>query len=88
LKYFVFLAQNINEKKGNPLEIRAIVGNTIYKGVLHFGDEFSEPFENLRIVSDEMYERCLQTIKGRSPHLENRTVPPRTDGRNLLTGLM
>ena len=26
--------------------IRAIVGNTIYKGVLHFGDEFSEPFEN------------------------------------------
>lgn len=61
--------------------IRAVVNNTIYKGVLHFGDELSEPFEHLRIVSDEMFERCLQTIKGRSTHLENRTAPTRTDGR-------
>ena len=55
---------------------------------MHFGDELSPPFEHLRIVSDEMYERCLQTIKGRSTHLENRTVPTRTDSRNLLTGLL
>lgn len=68
--------------------VRAIINNPIYKGVLHFGDELSQPFERLQIVSEEMYERCLQTTKGRSTHLENRTVPPRTDGRNLLTGLI
>ena len=69
--------------------VRAILDNPIYIGILHFGNERSNPFEHLRIVSDVMYRRCLAIVKERAPkHAENRTIPLRTDARGLLTGLL
>ena len=61
----------IKTKRGTTLwrgtSIRAIIANPIYKGILRFGDERSEAFENLRIVDDAPFDRCLEIVKGRAP---------------------
>ena len=85
--------QGIKTKRGTTLwrgtSIRAIIDNPVYKGILRFGDERSEPFENLRIVSDEVYDRCLELVKGRACKGEYPPAEPvRTDSRSLLTGLL
>ncbi len=85
--------KGIKTKRGTTLwrgtSIRALIANPIYKGVLRFGDELSEPFEHLRIVSDETFDRCLELVKGRACRPESPpTVPVRTDSRSLLTGLL
>ena len=85
--------RGIKTKRGTTLwrgtSIRALIDNPIYKGVLRFGEELSEPFENLRIVDDATYDRCLELVKGRAckPKAEP-TVPVQTDSRSLLTGLL
>ena len=67
-----------------------MVENPIYTGVLSFGDERSEPFENLRIIDDTQFERCNEIVKGRSPkyYQQETIVPIRTDSRSLLTGIL
>ena len=85
--------QGIKTKRGTTLwrgtSIRALIDNPVYKGILRFGDELSEPFENLRIIDDATYDRCLKMVKGRACKPEKKpTVPVRTDGRSLLTGLL
>lgn len=69
--------------------IKAIIENPVYKGVLHFGDEYSEPFEELRIVDDDLFDRCVETVHSRAPKkAADRTIPIRTDHRGLLTGII
>lgn len=85
--------QGIKTKRGTTLwrgtSIRAIIDNPVYNGILRFGDERSEPFENLRIVSDEVFDRCLELVKGRACKGEYPPAEPvRTDSRSLLTGLL
>ena len=85
--------QGIKTKRGTTLwrgtSIRAIIANPIYKGVLRFGDELSEPFEDLRIVDDATFDRCLEIVKGRAPEKKEKRVEPMQQGsRNLLTGLI
>lgn len=86
--------QGIKTKKGKPnwrgTTIRSMVENPIYTGVLTFGDERSEPFENLRIIDDAQFERCNEIVKGRSPkyYQQETIVPIRTDSRSLLTGIL
>ena len=85
--------KGIKTKNGTNLwrgtSIRAIIDNPIYKGVRRFGPERSKPFENLRIVDDVTFERCLQAVKNRAcsrSHAPEGTV--RTDSRSLLSGLI
>lgn len=85
--------KGIKTKRGTTLwrgtSIRALISNPIYKGVLHFGDELSEPFEHLRIIDDDTFDRCLELVKGRACKPESPPeVPVRTDSRSLLTGLL
>ena len=69
--------------------VRALIGNPIYTGVLHFGDELAGPFEHLRIISDELYEQCIDMVKARAPKVsKDRDVPLRTDRGGLLSGLL
>lgn len=83
----------IKTKRGTTLwrgtSIRAIIGNPVYKGILRFGPERSEPFEKLRIVSDETFDRCLEIVKGRAPDAPKERVEPIQQGsRSMLTGLL
>lgn len=83
----------IKTKRGTTLwrgtSIRAIIANPIYKGILRFGDERSEAFENLRIVDDATFDRCLEIVKGRAPEKKEKPVRAIAQGsRNLLTGLI
>jgi DNA invertase Pin-like site-specific DNA recombinase len=86
--------RGIKTKRGTTLwrgtSIRALIDNPVYIGVLKFGDERSEPFEHLRLIDDATYERCLQTVKGRSTRNfgANTVVPVRTDSRSLLSGIL
>ena len=80
-------------KKGTTLwrgtTIRAIIENPIYKGIRRFGDERSEVFEDLRIVDDVTFEKCIQLVKGRActpAHAPDGVV--HTDSRSLLSGLL
>ena len=85
--------KGIKTKRGTTLwrgtSIRALIANPICKGVLHFGDELSEPFEHLRIIDDDTFDRCLELVTGRACKPESPPeVPVRTDSRSLLTGLL
>ncbi len=85
--------KGIKTKRGTSLwrgtSIRALIANPIYKGVLHFGDELSEPFEHLRIIDDATFDRCLELVKARACKPEEKpSMPVRTDSRSLLTGLL
>ena len=69
--------------------VRAILGNPVYIGILRFGDERSGPFENLRIIPDDVYERTLSIVKERAPKAkDNRSTPLRTNCNGLLTSLI
>ena len=85
--------KGVKTKRGTTLwrgtSIRAIIGNPIYKGILRFGEERSEAFEKLRIVSDETFDRCLELVKGRAPEPKKKRVEPIQQGsRSMLTGLL
>lgn len=86
--------KGVKTKRGTTLwrgtSIRALIENPIYIGIMRFGDERSEPFEQYRIIDDATFERCLQTVKGRSTknfHGETQG-PVRTDSRSLLSGVL
>ncbi len=58
--------KGIKTKRGTSLwrgtSIRALIANPIYKGILHFGDELSEPMESLRIIDDKTFDRCQEIV--------------------------
>lgn len=68
--------------------VRALIDNPIYIGVIRFGDERSGVFEHLRIIDDDIFQRCGDLVKSRGRHIRERTVPLRTDNRALLTGII
>ncbi len=85
--------KEIKTKRGTALwrgtSIRAMINNTIYKGVLHFGESLSAPFEHLRIIDDITFDRCQEVVKGRACKPQYPpSEPVRTDSRSLLTGLL
>ena len=93
------VAQYLNEhgiktKRGTTLwrgtSIRALIENPLYIGVYHMTGVQSEPIERLRIIDDDLFNRCLQTVKGRSPksYAADSRVPFRTDSRSLLSGVL
>ena len=83
----------IKTKRGTNLwrgtAVRALIDNPIYIGMMHMGDERSEPFDKYRIVDEDLYERCLDTVQGRSPKLgANMRYPQQTISDNLLSGFI
>lgn len=86
--------KGIKTKRGTTLwrgtSIRALIDNPIYIGIMRMGDVRSPPFEHLRIIDDAMFERCQQTVKGRSTRNfgSGTETPLRTDTRSLLTGVV
>ena len=85
--------RGIKTKRGTTLwrgtSVRALIANPIYKGILRFGDDLSEPFEHLRIIDDATFDRCLELVKGRActpVHSPEGVV--HTDSRSLLSGLL
>ena len=93
------VAQYLNDcgvktKRGTSLwrgsSIRAIISNPIYIGIYHMQGVQSEPFEHLRIIEDSVFEKCNQTVKGRSVRNFGSAsqTPIRTDTRSLLSGVI
>ena len=92
------VAKRLNEmgiktKRGTTLwrgtSIRAMIENPIYKGVLRFGPERSEPFEHLKIVDEITFDKCLEIVKGRACRPTKAQKPPAPSAsRSLLTGLL
>lgn len=69
--------------------IRALIDNPIYIGHMHMGDTLSPKLEHLQIIDDDLFERCIETVKGRSTWLKDKMlVPERTDTGSLLSGLL
>ena len=69
--------------------IRALIENPIYKGVLRFGPERSEPFEHLKIVDEITFDKCLEIVRGRVCRPTKAQKPPAPSAsRSLLTGLL
>lgn len=92
------VAQHLNDrgiktKRGTTLwrgtSIRAIIDNPIYIGIYHMQGVQSEPFEHLRIIDNDLFHRCQQTVKGRSTkNFGEDAVVFRTDTRSLLSGII
>ena len=92
------VAQYLNEKgiktkRGTSLwrgtSIRAIIDNPIYIGIYHMQGVQSEPFDHLKIIDEDLFMRCQQTVKGRSTkNYDGEPVVFRTDTRSLLTGVI
>ena len=69
--------------------IRAIVRNPIYTGRIRFGSDLSEPFEQLRLVDDYVFQACDKLVRERAPRLsEDRTTTLRSTSQGLLTGII
>ncbi len=92
------VAKHLNEKgiktkRGKTFwratAIRALIDNPIYIGHMHMGDTLSPKLEHLQIISDDLFEKCQETVKGRSTWLKSEMlVPERTDTGSLLSGLL
>ncbi len=85
--------RGIKTKRGTSLwrgtSIRALIENPLYIGVMHISGVRSEPFEKYRIIDDELFKRCIDTVKGRAPSLGSEMrYPQQTKSDNLLSGFV
>ena len=86
-----FLAdENIYNRKGERFvsgTIRNMVRNPMYRGILRSGKSFSEPFDHLRIIDDDIFSRAQDIISQRSdPAMGERFTPRKYSVSCLLTG--
>lgn len=86
--------RGIKTKRGTTLwrgtTIRSLIENPIYIGIYHMQGVQSEPFDHLKIIDEDLYAKCIQTVKGRSTrnYGSESITPIRTDTRSLLTGII
>jgi len=67
--------------------IGTILHNIQYMGILRSGDSISEPFEALRIITPEIFEKAQTIMKTRLTSNQSiRTIPLNTKGQSLLSG--
>lgn len=82
--------QGIKSRSGMSWHASTVLNmlkNVMYKGVLRSGETRSEPFEALRIISDEDFEKAQYYIQQRSlKNKDTRTLPLSTKGKSLLSG--
>ena len=68
-----------------PPTIRNMLKNPTYLGILRSGDSISEPFEHLRIIDDDTFERVQKLAEQRSnEHEATRTFPRTTKSKSCL----
>lgn len=80
--------KTVNNGKFQCNTIIRILKNPIYRGDLILADGTAKHFENLRIVSDEDYDRINQILKQRAKKdEEKRQVCLSTKGQALLSGI-
>ena len=85
--------KGIKTKNGTTLwrgtSIRSLINNPIYIGIYHMQGVQSEPFDHLKIIDEDLFMRCQQTVKARSTkNFDGEPVVFRTDTRSLLTGII
>lgn len=78
---------NHNGKRFSFSSIRCIIQNPIYIGILKSGEILSEPFPNLQIIDNDMFEQAQKLrIERSNEHEEMRRLPLNTKGQSLLSG--
>lgn len=87
------MAGKIKTKNGTTLwrgtSIRSLIDNPIYIGIYHMQGVQSEPFDHLKIIDEDLFMRCQQTVKARSTkNFDGEPVVFRTDTRSLLTSII
>ena len=100
------LANHLNEsfpgsgRKWCARTVRSMISNPMYTGRLRCGEILSEPIEELRYISDALFETCQRAIKRRitrkHPEMrneENKAVPDGSTktsvyGATLLNGIL
>ena len=64
--------------------IRNILRNPMYRGVLRSGDSFSEPFEDLRIIEDVVFNRSQELIEQQANTCKEKRRAPKKSSENCL----
>ena len=85
--------QGISTKRAKTFwratSVRALVRNPIYIGRIRFGDDLSDPIEELRIIDDYTFEQCELGMAQRAPHKPgSRRGNLRSTSDGLLTGIL
>lgn len=88
------LAMFLNDKgitnRGKPWHdatVGAILHNVVYKGILKSGETYSEPFPELQIIDERIFDRAQKLMLERiNERKDTRTVPLNTKGQSLLSG--
>lgn len=71
----------------HPSTVLNILKNVQYQGILRSGENYSEPFEHLRIIDDDLFNKAQKLIQARSvKNSVTRTTPMSTLGQTLLSG--
>lgn len=74
-------------KNWHESSIAGILHNKTYIGILKNGKAISDPFEELRIISETIFYRAQDLMTERSAkNKETRTVPLNISGQSLLSG--
>ena len=79
------------DKIWHPTSINTVLRNSSYTGRFHFDEIQSEPMEHLRVIPDELFNQVEDIMKSRAtrePVKQRGTIPLRTNGQYLLTGLL
>ena len=89
-----------SEKVWTRPTVMTILKNPVYTGRLHMNDVFSQPIDELRIVSDEEFQFVKHALESRIPRkytelrdAENKTIPDAATktsvyGASLLSGII
>ena len=83
-------SEGIMNRKGDNFvcaTIKNMVTNEMYRGILKCGDTQAGPFEELRVISDEVFFKAREIARQRSAkYQESRRVPRKVAEHCLLTG--
>lgn len=83
-------SMGIKERNGNPFHyssIQKMLRNVLYTGVLRSGETYSEIFDELKIVEQDIFDRVQTLMDQRTQHYqEKRNSPQRVGGQALLSG--
>ncbi len=80
----------IKNRKGenwHDASVGAILHNPLYKGILRSGETYAGPFEELQIITPELFDLAQRLMLERTKeNKEQRTMPLNTTGQSLLSG--
>ncbi len=81
---------NVLPRQGDcwhPCTVSRILQNVTYCGILHNGAVHSQPFEHLRIISDDLFHQAQEIrFLRQADQQSERRIPLSTKGQSLLSG--